>query len=232
MVLLYITQKDMSKGGGHNTYNGKIMSVRDNGSSADLIVRVDDQNIYRQIVNQRIRDIELDIKGINVISAEQRKKIYACLKDISYDTGYSPDETKQVMKYYYLSRTGGKLFSLADCTRDVAREFINVLIDFCLENGIQTSDTLLERTDDIDRYLWQCLKHKKCAICGKQAEIHHWDAIGMGNDRRTYDDSQNRKIALCRLHHTIAHQKGRESFQRDYHVYGIVYVEKYVDGEE
>ena len=212
-------------------YEGKITSIRDNGSSADLIVRVDDQKIYRQIVNQRIRDIKLDFTGINQITDEQRKKAYACINDIACYTGYSPDETKQVMKYYYLSRTGGKLFSLADCTRDIAREFINVLIDFCLEHGVQMSDKLVYRTDDIDRYLWQCLKHKKCAVCGKPAEIHHWDAIGMGNDRRTYDDSQNRKIALCRKHHTIAHQKGRESFQRAYHVYGIVYVEKCVDGE-
>lgn len=184
---------------------------------------------YRKKKN---KNIELDVVDTRKISAEQRRKIYALLRDISYDTGYSPDEAKQVMKYYYLAKNGCRPFSLADCSKDLARDFINVLIDFCLENGIQTSDTLLERTDDIDRYLWQCIRHKKCTICGKQAEIHHWDAIGMGNDRRTYDDSQNRKIALCRKHHTIAHQKGRESFQRDYHVYGIVYVEKCVDGEE
>ena len=195
-------------------------------------MRVCNHTLFDKISKEKNKNIELDVVDTRKISAEQRRKIYALLRDISYDTGYSPDEAKQVMKYYYLAKTGCRPFSLADCSKDLARDFINVLIDFCLENGIQTSDTLLERTDDIDRYLWQCIRHKKCTICGKQAEIHHWDAIGMGNDRRTYDDSQNRKIALCRLHHTIAHQKGRESFQRDYHVYGIVYVEKCVDGEE
>lgn len=195
-----------------------------------MIVRVSDPALYHKIINQKHNMIELDILDLKKISAEQRKKAYACLNDISAYTGYSPDETKQVMKYYYVIKTGNEFFSLADCTKDVAREFINVLIDFCLEHGIQTSDTLLERTDDIDRYLWQCITHKKCSICGKAAEIHHWDAIGMGNDRRTHDDSLNRKVALCRLHHTIAHQKGRESFQQDYHVYGIVYEGK-LNGE-
>ncbi|MBQ1194541.1 MAG: hypothetical protein IIX45_10580 [Lachnospiraceae bacterium] len=213
-------------------YEGKITSIRDNGSSADLIVRVQDKELYNRIINEKQNIVELDIRDFKKITDDQRKKAYACINDISAYTGYSPDEAKQVMKYYYISKTGDKFFSLADCSRDLARDFINVLIDFCLENGVQTSDKLSERTDDIDRYLWQCIKHRKCAACGLEAEIHHWDAIGMGNDRRTYDDSQNRKIALCRKHHTIAHQKGRESFQRDYHVYGIVYVEKCVDGEE
>lgn len=195
-------------------------------------MRVCNHALFDKISKEKSKNIELDVVDIRKISAEQRRKIYALLRDISCDTGYSPDEAKQVMKYYYLAKTGGRPFSLADCSKDMARDFINVLIDFCLENGIQTSDTLLERTDDIDRYLWQCIRHKKCTICGKAAEIHHWDAIGMGNDRRTYDDSQNRKIALCRLHHTIAHQKGRESFQKDYHVYGIIYLEKSENGEE
>lgn len=47
----------------------------------------------------------------------------------------------------------------------------------------------------------------------------------MGNDRRTYDDRLNRKMCLCRVHHTIAHQKGVVDFQEKYHVYGIIYNE-------
>lgn len=48
------------------------------------------------------------------------------------------------------------------------------------------------------------------------------NTIGMGHDRRRYDDTENRKICLCRMHHIIAHQKGVRDFERDYHVYGIV----------
>ena len=112
----------------------------------------------------------------------------------------------------------------------VARAFINTLIDFCLAYGVITSELLSSRTDDINTYLFQCIKHKKCAICGRAGETHHWDAIGMGNDRRHYDDTENRKICLCRIHHTIAHQKGVQDFERDYHVYGIIYRGK--DGQE
>jgi len=82
---------------------------------------------------------------------------------------------------------------------------------------------LLDRTDDIGKALWLCLKHKKCILCGKPADIHHVQAIGMGMDRKTYDDSKHEKIALCREHHTEAHATGWKTFSKKYHVYGIIY---------
>ena len=72
-----------------------------------------------------------------------------------------------------------------------------------------------------DKIKWHDGK-AKCAVCGKDGEIHHVDTIGMGRDRRTVDDSSYRKICLCRTHHTIAHQRGMQAFEQMYHVYGIV----------
>lgn len=160
-----------------------------------------------------------------MISVEQRKKIYASIRDFSAWTGYTPDEAKQVLKYLYVERTGRPYFSLSDCSMDTAREFINLIIDICLENGIILSDALYDRAEDIVYMLRSCLRNKKCAVCGQKGEVHHWDAIGMGNDRRHYDDSGNRKICLCRKHHTMAHACGREEFTRRYHVYGVYYGE-------
>lgn len=160
-----------------------------------------------------------------MISAEQRRKIYASIRDFSAWTGYTPEEAKQVLKYLYVERTGRPYFSLSDCSMDTAREFINLIIDVCLENGIILSDALYDRAEDIVYMLRSCLRNKKCAICGRKGEVHHWDAIGMGNDRRHYDDSDNRKICLCREHHTLAHSCGREQFMQRYHVYGVYYVE-------
>ncbi|MCM1039826.1 MAG: putative HNHc nuclease [Ruminococcus sp.] len=158
-----------------------------------------------------------------VISAEQRKKIYASIRDFAEYTGYTPEEAKEVLKYLYVERTGRPYFSLADCSMDTAGEFMDIIIDVCLENGVILTDTLYDRAEDIDRMLYSCLKNRKCAICGRVGETHHWDAIGMGNDRRHYDDSGNRKICLCRYHHTQAHSLGRERFMQIYHVYGIYY---------
>ena len=106
--------------------------------------------------------------------------------------------------------------------------FIDYLLEFALKHDIALAESGLERTDDIDRYLWMCLKYRKCCICGTPGELHHVDAIGMGNDRRTLDDSNHRKICLCRAHHTEAHKLGVDSFNGKYKVKGIVFKE----GEE
>lgn len=94
-------------------------------------------------------------------------------------------------------------------------------LEYALESGIPLTDLAIERTDDIGKYLYFCIMKKKCCVCGKPGEIHHVDAIGMGRDRRTVDDSDLRKMCLCRYHHTIAHQRGMKEFEEMYKVYGI-----------
>lgn len=170
---------------------------------------------------------ELRLNDGRTISADQRKKVYATIKDIALHTGYLPEELKEIMKYNYIVDTGEDYFSLSNCSMTTARLFINYLIEFCFQWDIPIQDSGLDRTDDIGKYLWLCLKYKKCALCGKPADIHHVQAIGMGRDRKTYDDSKHEKIALCREHHQISHQIGWETFSKKYHVYGIIYKEDY-----
>ena len=109
---------------------------------------------------------------------------------------------------------------------DTAREFINTILEYAITEGVPLTDAGVDRTDDIGKYMYFCMKAKKCCICGAPGEIHHVDAIGMGNYRRTYDDSQCRKMCLCRKHHTIWHQMGDERFQKMYKVYGILMPEE------
>lgn len=202
-------------------YRGKILNHKNDKSGMQVLIRLEDTAAP---VKKR-QDVTLYLDEDREITGQQRKKIYATLNDIAIFTGYSPIEAKQIMKYEHIKKTGCDYFSLSDCSIDTAREFINTLVDFCLHNGVPVKEPMLSRTDDIDTYLYQCLKHRKCCICGRDGEIHHWDTVGMGNDRRTYDDRLNRKMCLCRVHHTIAHQKGVVDFQEKYHVYGIIYNE-------
>lgn len=167
------------------------------------------------------RRAELIVFDGRSITPEQRKKIYAMMSDISAWTGYYPEELKDRMKYLYIEKTGKEMFSLATCSIETARQFLDIIIDFALENSIPLRESGIERTEDIYNYLVSCIHHKKCCICGRPADIHHLDAIGMGNDRTHYDDSKNEIIALCRMHHTIAHNRGRESFCNLYHVFGV-----------
>lgn len=200
----------------------KINQYRERKDGTDLVVSVPDLKLGELFQRKKIRNAEIRFDDGRHISAEQRKKAYATIRDISDWTGYLPEEMKEILKYQHMMRTGDAYFSLSNCSMDTAREFINTILEFALENGIPLSDNAIERTDDIGRYLYYCLLHKKCAICGKDGEIHHEDAIGMGNNRTKVDDSSYKKICLCREHHTLAHSLGVIRFREMYKVYGIV----------
>lgn len=199
-----------------------LKQYRQTEDGTDIIIHIPRLMLGELLKEKTIRQAEVRFDDGRHISIDQRKKAYATIRDISDYTGFLPEECKEQMKYVHIIRTGCEYFSLSDCSMDTAREFINTLIEFSLENGIPLSDLGANRTDDIGKYLYFCIKHKKCCICGKPGEIHHVDAIGMGNDRRKVDDSNHRKMCLCRLHHAIAHQRGMDAFEQMYKVYGIV----------
>ena len=198
-----------------------LNQYKETDKGTELYITIPDKKIGEILVDKHIKKAEMRFDDGRSISADQRKMAYATIRDIADYTGYLPEEQKEWLKYLYVAKTGKEYISLSDCSMDEAREFINVILEYALENGVQLTEQAINRTDDIGRYLYFCIKHKKCAVCGIQGEIHHEDAIGMGNNRKTLDDSNYKKICLCRTHHTIAHQLGVERFQKSYKVYGI-----------
>jgi len=199
-----------------------IQKYRVSQRGTEFVIMVPDKNLQDAIVKKGIRVCEVRFDDGRSISAEQRKKAYATLADISIHTGYLPEELKEWMKYLHIAKTGCEYFSLGNCSMDTARDYINTLMDYAIENGIILDDLGINRTDDINHYLYACIMNKKCAVCGKDGEIHHWDAIGMGNDRTEVDDSMKRKVCLCRIHHTECHTIGNDEFEKKHKVYGII----------
>lgn len=199
-----------------------IQKIRSVAAGQQVIELVADERLVKMIRNMRVQYVEIGIEDGRYITPIQRRKIYATLRDIGEYTGYTIEEAKEVMKVEHIKRTGdSEWFSLSDCSVTKAREFINTLLERALKDGIIMDESGLMRTDDIDTYLIQCIRYRRCCICGRPADIHHVDAIGMGNDRRHYDDSQNEIAALCRNHHNLAHSLGWQRFMSRYKVYGI-----------
>ncbi|SDL87291.1 putative HNHc nuclease [Halarsenatibacter silvermanii] len=146
------------------------------------------REVLEQVHNFIDRPLEVDIninaagrvKELGQISGEQRKKIYAVLKDIDEYTGQGVESIKREMKKIFTAESGSEMFSLSDCDRELAGDFIEFLIGYCFENGISLSDHPADSLDDIEKYMYVCIDKKICAVCGEKAEIHHYDAIGMG----------------------------------------------------
>lgn len=153
------------------------------------------------------------------ISADQRKKAYVLISYIAAWWGYTPLEAmKEMLKLMFIgeAETLRRTFSLSDCDMTTARLFITYLIDFCLLHGVDVGEPLYQLSEDIPRYVWACLMNKRCAVCGKKAELHHVDAVGMGRNRKEICHIGMRALPLCREHHTEIHAVGREEFLKRY----------------
>lgn len=198
----------------------KILSYKQEGECTFLKIEGNHKHMFEKC---QASYGEIRIDDGRVISSIQRKKIYATIKDIADWMGDIPEYVKEILKFNFCGETGLEYFSLSDCDVTVAREFISFILDFVIEQGIPLKQLAIDRTDDISQYLWCCIKHKKCCVCGRPGEIHHVDTIGMGMDRKHYDDNGNEKMCLCRIHHTETHQIGKTAFFEKHKVYGVLY---------
>lgn len=150
----------------------------------------------------------------------QRKKAYALINEIADYSGTMPEYIKRLFKLKFLHEQMKDFcseMSLSDCSIEMAKEFISYLIDFVIEYDIPTKTPLIDLCDDIDRYVYQCVKRKVCAVCGQIAELHHVDTVGMGRDREEIVHEGMEVITLCRTHHTECHAVGWQSFRAKYH---------------
>ena len=162
------------------------------------------------------------------ISPEQRRKCYALLGEIAeytdgIRTAETVDEQKRLLKMEFMLKrmeaTERRMFSLADCDMSTAREFITYLIDFIIANDIPTRVPLIDNCDDIAAYMYACTMHRKCAVCGKAADIHHCEGsrIGAGVDRAKVHQLGREVLPLCRVHHTECHSD-EAGFIKKYHL--------------
>lgn len=185
----------------------------------DLIL-VPEQSIMDELTRKHIELVEVRLDDGRTISTVQRKKIFAVIRDISLWSGHSPEEIRELLTWDFRKIDGRPDFSLSDVDMTTAREFLTYLIEFCFEHSVPTKDTLLNQADDIGKYLYLCLAHRKCAICNDRAQVHHVDKVGMGRDREKIVHVGLRAIALCDKHHKMAHTAEKELFEK-HHIYGI-----------
>lgn len=173
--------------------------------------------------NKKPKNIKCEIRldDGRKISTDQRMMIYATLKDIAKWSGHTLEEVKNICKNDFAEMNGAELFSLSDVDMTTAWKFQNYLIEFCIENGVQTSINLAERCPDISQYVYLCLRHRKCCVSGEDAELHHVDAVGMGRDREDIIHKGMRVLPLNRYYHTEAHTIGKKTFEEKYHLYPV-----------
>ena len=209
----------------------EVLARRTNAyGQTEMIIRMDAS--IPEYLFDRLVDANGDLFGEfrlfdnRVITAPQRKFINALCRDIARYTGDTIDQVREHRKLEFMRDKGLPYFSTSElaknCSVSLASQFISYIVDFCLDNDIALAEAPSRYLDDIKPYLIKCLWIRKCVICGKDAEVHHVDAIGSGRNRRKVDHSKHNMMALCRKHHTELHNGGQETFMRLHHVVGVL----------
>ena len=160
------------------------------------------------------------------LSAQQRKCCYALIRAIARWSGYDEKSMKEILKIDFwageLLETADRIFSLSNAPMSIVCAFQTWLVKFIVENDIPTDRPLLDFVDDTESYIYACLANKKCAICGKHADLHHVESVGMGRSRDEIIHEGMLVLPLCREHHTEVHMIGRDTFLEKYHLHGGV----------
>ena len=200
--------------------NGRVIGAK--GGNIFVSIPVTDTQ-KEQIATTSRPDVVVEFEDGRQITVKQRKKIYVLIKCIADWQGYTPTEvTKELLKYEFISSpireaiSSDDSFSLSDCDRTTARLFITWLIEFCLTHDIPCGEPLWKLCEDIEKYMWACVVTKHCAVCGKKAELHHYDTVGTGRNRKEICHIGMRCLPLCRKHHTQIHKIGRDEFCKRY----------------
>ena len=156
------------------------------------------------------------------ISAKQRKLLYALFKDIGLYTGYEVEELKELLKIEFMVDKDRDYFSLSDVEMEIATEFIEYILEFMFLWDVPINKKVIPLAREVNNFLYLCLIHRKCAVCGSHADIHHHEnLVGMGMDRAKHNHIDSRFIALCRVHHNECHNIGHKTFEDKYKIMAI-----------
>jgi len=192
-------------------------------AAAGTLSLVMDEDLARAIERTGATQAELRLIDPREHSKDQHGKVFALCSEISEWSGHgntdlifwgwvSPQEARYELTDRFCALEGLQRFSMADVDMEICREFITYLVDFCLSHDVPTRQPLGKLAEDADQYIYACMLHRKCSLCGKPADIHHVDAIQMGHDRDKVNHVGRRAIALCRGHHDEAHKRGVKTF--------------------
>ena len=204
---------------------GKIKEVTEDGQA----VIVAPITAY-DLIKHEVKECNVEYIDSRPLSDKQRRMCYALMNAVAEWSGNEPSDIKEYFKLEFwadrIDTLGDKVFSLANAPMSLVAEFQRFLIRFIISNDVPVKRPLIEYVDDVDEYVYMCLIHKKCAVCGKKAELHHIDTVGMGNDRTEIQHEGREAISLCREHHTEYHAIGKSAFLDKSHLNGGIKIDK------
>ena len=169
-------------------------------------------------------EVTLHLVDKRMITPEQRKFIFALCNEVSYYTGDDVEYIRMLMQQYNANIRNYEVKSLGSCSITYANELIDTIITFMLEQEIPMAKQVLKKNEYsfTQRQVYTMSLKRICVMCGRRADLHHVDAIGMGRNRQKVSHIGKRMLPLCREHHNEIHQIGDEKYMEAYHLEPII----------
>lgn len=196
---------------------GKLLSMTGNVLKIALDDDLDLRRINRLADNKQ-PEISLKIADKRQLSNQQRAKIFALINDLCRYTGDVPDYWEAEFKYRVRATFGVDEFSLSDCSVTVANYMILVILEFMFSEDIPFKFKTWDSIPQEFPKQMLCLKNRRCVLCGRPADIAHYNAVGMGRNRNKMSHEGLYIMTLCRAHHTEQHKIGLKTFVMKYHI--------------
>lgn len=178
----------------------------------------------RTMYNGDISEIYADVTFHDPrrFNTKQRALYRALLNDIYAWSGENTDMLHEWFKEEYMIKYF-KPISTADNSKSTIsdlNQLIEIVIEFMFVWNVPFKKGYELLPTNENYYLYQCIKHRKCAVCGSHSDIHHVDAVG-NQKRSTVDHRELKVISICRKHHNEAHNLGNTEFLKRYKLRGI-----------
>lgn len=193
--------------------------TEDDGTTTVVIKGVELDNKTSLLLDNGY-EVEADVRVVDPfkITDKQRRKVFALCNDIEAYTGQPRDYMRYLfMDYVEVLYGYEKHLSLSDCTREQAKQVIEVILDWVFHNDIPLNYKTSDLLKNDKAFLYWSTVNRNCVICGTpRAELAHYHAVGRGRNRRKIDHTDNKVLALCSRHHKEQHQIGMDSFNEKY----------------
>ncbi|WP_049387179.1 putative HNHc nuclease [Staphylococcus epidermidis] len=195
--------------------------TEDDGTTTVVIKGVELDNKTSLLLDNGY-EVEADVRVVDPfkITDKQRRKIFALCNDIEAYTGQPRDYMRYLfMDYVEVLYGYEKRLSLSDCTREQAKQVIEVILDWVFHNNIPLNYKTSDLLKNDKAFLYWSTVNRNCVICGKpHSDLAHRFAVGRGRDRTRINHFGNQVLALCRSHHNEQHQIGMDTFNNEYHL--------------
>lgn len=195
--------------------------TEDDGTTTVVIKGVELDNKTSLLLDNGY-EVEADVRVVDPfkITDKQRRKVFALCNDIEAYTGQPRDYMRYLfMDYVEVLYGYEKRLSLSDCTREQAKQVIEVILDWVFHNDIPLNYKTSDLLKNDKAFLYWSTVNRNCVICGKpDSDLAHRFAIGRGRDRTKINHFGNQVLALCRSHHNEQHQIGMDTFNNKYHL--------------